>query len=89
MSCHSCLVTNLVAIYTRRESHANSLLLFFLQHVACPPKEIVQNAYLEQVMRDSSQALIHVCLEFGATGRVNEATFGELEKELQDNREAS
>jgi uncharacterized protein len=43
-----------------------------LLHVACPPKDIVRNPYLEERLQDSAKELIEVCLRFGQTGVVDE-----------------
>lgn len=43
-----------------------------LLHVARPPKEIVQNRYLEEQAEASVAPLIEVCLRFGQTGTVDE-----------------
>jgi len=43
-----------------------------LLHIACPPKELVANSYLERMAEESSEELVEVCLRFGRTGRVDE-----------------
>lgn len=43
-----------------------------LFHVACPPKEIVRNEYLEEKLQDSAKELVEVCLRYGKTGVVDE-----------------
>lgn len=43
-----------------------------LFHVACPPRDIVQNAYLEEKLKDSAKELVEVCLRYGRTGIVDE-----------------
>ncbi len=43
-----------------------------LFHVACPPKEIVRNEYLEEKLQDSAKELVEVCLRYGKTGFVDE-----------------
>jgi len=43
-----------------------------LLHVACPPRDIVQNAYLEDKLKDSAKELVEVCLRYGRTGIVDE-----------------
>ncbi|KAG7373455.1 hypothetical protein IV203_034179 [Nitzschia inconspicua] len=43
-----------------------------LLHVACPPKDIVRNSYLEQRLQFSAKELIEVCLHYGCTGVVDE-----------------
>ena len=43
-----------------------------LLHIAKPPKEIVQNPYLERAAESSSKDLVEVCLRFGKLGRVDE-----------------
>ncbi len=43
-----------------------------LLHIARPPPDIVRNVYLERAGRDGSLELVHVCVQFGLTGRVDE-----------------
>ena len=43
-----------------------------LLHIACPPKEIVCNPYLEHQARSASKALVEVCVRYGKTGIVDE-----------------
>ena len=43
-----------------------------LFHVACPPKQIVRNEYLEAKLQDSAKELVEVCLRYGKTGIVDE-----------------
>lgn len=43
-----------------------------LLHVACPPKDIVRNTYLEEQAHESSEALVEMCVRFGKTGMVDE-----------------
>eukprot|EP00536_Pseudo-nitzschia_multiseries_P004516 jgi/Psemu1/295613/fgenesh1_pm.75_\ len=43
-----------------------------LLHVACPPRDIVRNEYLEEKLRNSAKELIEVCLRYGRTGVVDE-----------------
>ena len=43
-----------------------------LLHVACPPREIVRNDYLEEKLRDSAEELVEVCLRYGRSGVVDE-----------------
>ena len=43
-----------------------------LLHIACPPKDIVRNPYLERMAEESSQPLVEICLRFGKTGQVDE-----------------
>jgi len=43
-----------------------------LLHVACPPKDIVRNRYLEEKADESAKPLIELCLRFGRTGVVDE-----------------
>jgi uncharacterized protein len=42
-----------------------------LLHVACPPADIVRNAYLEEQARESSKELVEMCLRFGRSGQVD------------------
>jgi uncharacterized protein len=42
-----------------------------LLHVACPPADIVRNAYLEEQARESSKELVEMCIRFGKTGQVD------------------
>lgn len=53
-----------------------------LLHLACPPKEIVRNAYLEDQARESSKELVEMCIRFGKTGEVDEDYVRELAREL-------
>ena len=43
-----------------------------LLHVACPPRDIVRNGYLEEKLGDSAKELVEVCLRYGRTGVVDE-----------------
>jgi uncharacterized protein len=43
-----------------------------LLHIACPPKDIVRNSYLERIAEESARELVEVCLRFGKTGQVDE-----------------
>jgi len=43
-----------------------------LLHVACPPRNIVRNEYLEDKLQDSAKELVDVCLRYGRTGTVDE-----------------
>jgi uncharacterized protein len=43
-----------------------------LFHVACPPRDIVRNDYLEEKLEDSAKELVEVCLRYGRTGIVDE-----------------
>ena len=43
-----------------------------LLHISKPPKDIVQNKYLEKQADMSSKELVEVCLRFGRTGEVDE-----------------
>lgn len=43
-----------------------------LFHVACPPRNIVKNEYLEEKLQDSAKELVEVCLRYGRTGIVDE-----------------
>jgi uncharacterized protein len=43
-----------------------------LLHVACPPKDIVRNSNLEEQARESSKALVEMCIRFGKTSREDE-----------------
>jgi len=43
-----------------------------LLHVACPPREIVRNEYLEEKLKDSAKELVEVCLRYGRSGVVDE-----------------
>lgn len=52
-----------------------------LLHVACPPRSIVRNAYLEQTLQESAAELIQVCLRYGRTGQVDEAYIQSLHEE--------
>jgi uncharacterized protein len=59
--------------YLTSGGHSEDMISHYydkLLHVACPPKEIVQNAYLEQMAQDSSEALMEVCLRFGRSNGV-------------------
>jgi uncharacterized protein len=49
-----------------------------LLHVACPPKEIVHNMYLEEKAEESAKPLIEICLRYGRTGVVDELFIREL-----------
>jgi uncharacterized protein len=42
-----------------------------LLHVACPPPGAVRNAYLQRAATASAQPLLHMCLRFGVTGKVD------------------
>jgi isopenicillin N synthase-like dioxygenase/HD superfamily phosphodiesterase len=53
-----------------------------LLHIACPPKELVRNAYLERMAEESSKELVEVCLRFGKTGQVDEGFIRELAEGL-------
>ncbi|CAJ1417645.1 unnamed protein product [Effrenium voratum] len=39
-----------------------------LLRVACPPMEVVQNAYLEEEMANRSKPLVDICLAYGESG---------------------
>lgn len=43
-----------------------------LLHIACPPANIVRNAYLEKMGEQAAGPLVAVCLRFGQTGEVDE-----------------
>ena len=43
-----------------------------LLHVACPPRELVRNTYLERMAEESATELVEVCIRFGKTGIVDE-----------------
>jgi uncharacterized protein len=43
-----------------------------LLHVACPPRYIVRNKYLEDKLQNSAKELVEVCLRYGQTGIVDE-----------------
>lgn len=61
--------------YQRRGGSSADMISHYydkLLHVACPPKEIVCNTYLESQLYDSAKELIEVCLRFGKTGVVDE-----------------
>lgn len=53
-----------------------------LLHLACPPKEIVRNPYLEDQARESSKELVEMCIRFGKTGEVDEDYVREVAREL-------
>jgi uncharacterized protein len=53
-----------------------------LLHVACPPKELVRNSYLEQKAKESSKELLEVCLRYGKTGTVDEEYIQDIAKKL-------
>ena len=55
-----------------------------LLHVACPPKLIVRNSYLEQMAEKSAAALVRVCLHFGKTGTVDEGYLIALSETLNN-----
>jgi uncharacterized protein len=60
--------------YRTSGGHSEDMISHYydkLLHVACPPKEMVRNAYLEQMAQDSSEALMEVCLRFGRTGVID------------------
>lgn len=50
-----------------------------LFHVARPPKDIVQNKYLEEKALESCKEMIEVCLRFGKTGKIDEEYIKSLE----------
>ncbi len=43
-----------------------------LLHIARPPPGLVRNVYLEQAGSNGSSELVHICVQFGLTGRVDE-----------------
>ena len=53
-----------------------------LLHIACPPKDLVHNPYLECMADESSKALVQVCLRFGKTGQVDEDYIQQLAIDL-------
>ena len=53
-----------------------------LLHIACPPSNIVRNAYLERKLLGSAVELIEVCFRFGRSGVVDEDYIQQLEKSL-------
>ncbi|KAG7340766.1 hypothetical protein IV203_024309 [Nitzschia inconspicua] len=61
--------------YQQRGGSSNDMISHYydkLLHVACPPKDIVRNSYLEQQLQFSATELIEVCLQYGCTGVVDE-----------------
>ena len=54
-----------------------------LLHVACPPKRMVQNAYLEKQAEASSEALLEVCLRYGRTGVIDESYLQRLARMME------
>ena len=42
-----------------------------LLHIACPPKELIRNPYLERMAEESSEELVELCIRFGKTGVVD------------------
>ncbi|CAE7666558.1 unnamed protein product [Symbiodinium pilosum] len=55
-----------------------------LLRVACPPLDVVQNAYLEQEMAVRAKPLVQICLAYGRTGTIplDEEVIGELRSRL-------
>lgn len=53
-----------------------------LLHVSRPPRDIVQNQYLEKMAEASSKELVEMCVRFGRTGRVDEEYVQRLASEL-------
>lgn len=53
-----------------------------LLHIAKPPKEIVQNDYLETAAEESSKELVEICLRYGLTGKVDVEYILALEQSL-------
>eukprot|EP00978_Attheya_sp_CCMP212_P011825 scaffold29367_cov53-Attheya_sp.AAC.1 len=53
-----------------------------LLHVACPPIDLVRNAYLEDKAKESSKELVELCLRFGKTGTVDESYIQEVNAKL-------
>lgn len=49
-----------------------------LLHIARPPKNLVQNPYLERMAEESSEELIELCIRFGKTGTVDEEFIEEI-----------
>lgn len=61
--------------YQRRGGSSEDMISHYydkLLHVACPPKDIVQNPYLERKAQDSAKELLEVCLRYGRSGIVDE-----------------
>ena len=54
-----------------------------LLHVARPPPDIVRNSYLEEAAEESARELVHVCLRFGETGRVDTEAIEQLAATLK------
>lgn len=71
--------------YQRTGTSADMISHYYdkLLHVACPPRKLVRNSYLERMALQSSEALVTVCLRFGKTGTVDEEYIESLAKELQ------
>ncbi len=53
-----------------------------LLSIAKPPREIVQNEYLERAAEESSKELVEICLRYGLTGVVDVDYILELERSL-------
>jgi uncharacterized protein len=71
--------------YTSGGSCADDMISHFydkLLHVACPPADIVRNAYLEEQAQESSKELVEMCLRFGRTGQVDVGYVHEVANKL-------
>lgn len=72
--------------YQNRGGQSDDMIAHYydkLLHVARPPARIVRNEYLEAQAAESAAPLVEVCLRFGATGKVDETYFKELESQVQ------
>ena len=53
-----------------------------LLHIACPPKHLVHNSYLEAQAEEGVAPLIEICVRFGQTGVVDEDYIRSLETQV-------